>query len=72
MKKEMTPLEKATAAYSRQCARRGTLFNQPDVHLSEVGRIFVHLRNINGELAKIRIKPARSRGNVRRVKSTLP
>ena len=68
MKREDVLLELAIAAYYEVCRtgmqvmdRKGNVYSmltsmQPSRWLSKVGRKYVHLRNINGDIARYNIK----------------
>ena len=45
---------RATKAYRARCSRKGFIFNQPSMGLSELDDDIVVLRNCNGVLAKYR------------------
>ncbi len=53
---ETSIFETAVAAYQRYCKRNGFIYQQPDATLSDVGRKYVCLENINGLLAKYDIE----------------
>lgn len=52
---ETTTFEDAVMAYTKYCKKNGIAYCQPNQAMSEVGRKYVHLKNINGELAKYEI-----------------
>jgi len=49
-------LDKAVDAYKQYCEDNGIIFQQPCMYSSTIGRIYVHLNNTNGLLAKYVIK----------------
>jgi hypothetical protein len=57
-------LDRATTAYLGWCKKRGCLGDQPCRDRSEVVCNIIHLRNVNGDLARYRVADA---GNLRRL-----